>query len=402
MRTAAAEWRRGWRAVAGCAAGVGTGAGLYQYVSSLLVEPIQTTLGWTRGEIATGAAVGLLGALSAPLIGRLADRIGVRPVATVSILLLAATFLGMAANPGSYPLYVALSAMIGLVAPGCTSLVYSRIVNGWFDAARGQALGVMTAGLSLATLLLTPVVAAAIAAWGYQGGMTALAAIAVGIGLPLVLWGARPAPDEAAAGEMGALEGLTWREALAGRGFWLLALAMLLVNVPSAGILTQLAPLLGGKGVAPSETGLYIAAYAGVVLVGRLAIGWLFDRTDARRVAALVTFGGAFGSLLFTTSADAALLPAAILLIGLVQGAESDILAYFSGRLFGRRDYGTIYGALMTVSLLGTAAGVLGFGQLYDATQSYDVALTVAAGLLLVVASSYLMIPRLHRRAEGG
>ena len=78
-----------------------------------------------------------------------------------------------------------------------------------------------------------------------------------------------------------------------------------------------------------------------------------------------------------------------------MQGAESDILAYFSGRLFGRRDYGTIYGALLTISILGTATGVLSFGRLYDATQSYDLALTVAAGLLTIVAMAYLLIPRL-------
>ena len=87
------EWRRGWPVVAGSAAMAGVGAGLYQNLSSLFMPGIQQLTGASRGEIGASAALGLLGALAAPFIGRLADRIGVVPVIVVSGLGLAATYV---------------------------------------------------------------------------------------------------------------------------------------------------------------------------------------------------------------------------------------------------------------------------------------------------------------------
>lgn len=47
-----AEWRTGWSVVLSSAIGIGTGAALYQYVSSLFIAPLESELGWSRGDIA--------------------------------------------------------------------------------------------------------------------------------------------------------------------------------------------------------------------------------------------------------------------------------------------------------------------------------------------------------------
>jgi predicted MFS family arabinose efflux permease len=276
-------------------------------------------------------------------------------------------------------------------------------------------------------LLLSPVVAWAIDSWGFRGGYLALAAITLGIGLPAVLVGVRPAPAdvvpaeleaaedaaieavaegapvqvatpelEAAAAAIAALErsSLAWRDALRTKAFWLLALSMVLVNAPSTGILTQLDPLLSGKGVNAGLVTFYIALFSASVLVGRIGVGMLFDRMSARRVAAVVTLGGGIGALLLTATAPMLAIPLAIVLVGLMQGAETDVLAWFVSRFFGQADYSTIYGGLAVASLLGTAGGVVGFGRLYDYSQNYDIALAGAAGMLAAAAITYLFLPK--------
>lgn len=431
-RPARAEWQRGWRVVMASAFGIGTGAALYQYVSSLFVVPVQGAFGWSRGEIATGAAIGLIGSLVAPLTGHLADRFGVRRVAPLSIIALALAFVGMSMMNGSYWQFVLCSFIIGLAAPGTTGLVYTRIINGWFDSAKGQALGIMASGVSLGALLLTPVVGWAIATWGFRGGYLALAVLTLSIALPAVLLGVRPAPTDvvpadlddaedaaveavgegapplvatpelvatAAALDAVAQTSTSWRAALRTRGFWLLALGMVLVNAPSTGILTQLDPLLAGKGVSASMIALYIALFSISVLVGRIGVGMLFDRLNARRVAAVVTLTGALGALLLTAPAPALAIPLAIIFVGLLQGSETDVLAWFVSRLFGQADYSAIYGALMLASLLGTATGVVGFGRLYDYSQNYDIALIGAAVMLVGAAITYALLPTTDRRA---
>lgn len=395
--SAQGEWRRGWAVVAASAVGVGTGAGLYQYMSSLFVGPLEATFGWDRGEIGTAAALGLLGALAAPLVGRITDRHGVRRVATVCILILAATHVALSMMTGAIWQFMAGIAVIGVVAPGCTGLVYSRAVNGWFDRGRGLALGITASGLSIATLALSPLVAAVIAELGVRGGYLALAAIAALIGLPVVLLGVREPPPRIEPHPPLAVPAEGLREALRTPAFWLLAAIMFLVNAPAAGVLTQLVPLLTGKGLTAPAAATYLALFAASVLAGRIGIGWLFDRSSARHVAAAVTLAGAGGCLLLQAPVPVAFAGAGIVLVGLLQGAETDVLGYFVARLFGRTAYGAIYGVLFTISLLGTAAGIVGFGRLFTLTGGYDVALGVAAGLLAVAGGLYLLAPRFAR-----
>lgn len=386
------EWKRGWLVVAASTVGIGTGAGLAQYTSSLFVEPLQAAFGWTRGEIGTIGAFGLLGALSAPLIGRLADRFGARRVATICILAATLAYLGLSVMQGRLWQFAACSLLLGAAAPGCTGLVYSRAVVGWFERDRGLALGIIASGLPVATLLITPLLAAVIRDHGVQSGYLVLAGAASLIGLPLVLLGVRDAPraplaDDHVAGPLGAI--------IRSRTFWLLALILFLVNMPATGVLTQLAPLLTSKGASAAQAATAVGVFAAFMLFGRIGVGWLFDRLDARRVAAAVTgLSAAACIILFANSGLSLLVFAAVMMIGLLQGAETDVLGYFVGRHFDHDAFGFVYGALFTISLMGTAIGIMAFGHLFDLSGNYDLALIIAMIILVVVATLYLLIPR--------
>ncbi len=111
-----------------------------------------------------------------------------------------------------------------------------------------------------------------------------------------------------------------------------------MVTAPAAGVLTQSEPLIVERGGANPTFLLMVFALA--VLVGRNGIGGLFDRR------------------------------------------------------FDAESLGTVYGMLFTLSMLGTALGVVGFGHLFDVYQSYDVALVMAALVLTPALLVYLSLPR--------
>lgn len=398
--TVSAEWRRGLKVVTSAHIGMATGAGLYLYVSSLFILPFTESFGWTRGEISSGAALGLLGSLSAPFIGRCADRFGTKSVALAFAFLMACSFIGLSQLTGSYIQFLMLSALFGAVAPGCSGLVFSRAVSSWFSKGRGQALGIMSAGGSIGALLFTPIVAWMVSRYSFEGGFLTLACLTLCLGMPAIAWGlndrrvAQTSQQGEAAGEP--INPGPARQELSrivrSRTFIALAVAVFALNAPSAGVLTQLDPLLVHNGV--DSRAFLIALFAASVLVGRIGIGWLFDQFDARLVATIFTIASALGCLMLMSGMPFGAIVAAVILIGFLQGMETDVIGYFVGRHFNRDQFGTVFGLLFTTSLLGTGLGIVGFGTLYDASLSYDMPLALAAGLLLIAIAGYLSVPR--------
>jgi cyanate permease len=157
-----------------------------------------------------------------------------------------------------------------------------------------------------------------------------------------------------------------------------LALAFAAVNIAGAGVVAQLAPLLVDKGIPDGTAALVLSIYAGGILIGRLLTGVSLDRLPTAGVAAVMTLIPAIGlALLRVPSPSFWLAALAVIMIGLQQGAEVDLIAYIVSRSFGVRHYGAIYGALGVAGSLSTATSFVFFGKVHDMTGSYDLALTV-------------------------
>ena len=406
-----AEWRAGWTVVAAAGAGIATGPAFYQYVSSLFIGSIETTYGWSRGDVTLIASLALIGAFSAPFVGRLADRFGIRRVAMTCMVVVAIAFFGIASAANNKWEIAAWTALLGLSAPGATGLTFSRAVVSWFDRSRGLALGSSTAAMNVATVLLSPVLALIVAGYGFRGGYAALGVLILLVGLPIVYIflherpvslreeGMRFTPEHGAANQPAddaATAGTVWRS----RGFWLLGLGLLLANVLTAGLLTHLVPLLVSLGFSLIAASALLPVYAASVFVGRLGIGWMFDHYPANRVSAAFTMLAVTGSVAFLTTMPTLAVYVGILFVGLLQGAETDINAYFVGRLFPHNLFSTAYGGLYTVGIVGTAVGVIGFGQLHDIFGNYNVAIMIGAGALTTAAGLFLALGRDLREAR--
>jgi predicted MFS family arabinose efflux permease len=407
------EWRRGWPLVAAAMLGIGTGPGLFQNLSSLFTPGMISEFGWTRGEIATAAGLGLAGGLVAPFLGRLADRIGIRPVIITAMLLLGAAYLGFANMKGVLLHYQALVLCLALSVPGTSALVYGKLIANRFVAARGFALGIATSGLSISTLALPPIIALVIAAYGWRGGFVALGILVVGIALPLVLIAirrvptgpTRPDPDSAEA--QVPVEGLTGAEARRDGRFWRLGLCAAMINIATVGLVTQLVPFGLDRGLTPAQAALLLAAFGASQIVGRLLMGVLIDHFRAQTMAALFAIVSAAAFVALQLEAPGfVLLMTLVFFAGLMNGAEHDLLPYLAARLFGLRAYGEVYGMLLMLALAGTATGIVGMGRLHDAFGNYALALALAAGALVLAAVSFLSLgdrrlPEIRAAADG-
>jgi MFS family permease len=401
---ARAEWRNGWHVAAGAAIGMGTGSGLFALTSSLFIASFTVEFGWSRGDIAVAASAAFIaGALAIGLIGRTLDRVGFRKVALVCVPAVTLVYLGLTFMDGSYAVYVALFAALGIFGGGTGAMVYTRPVVAVFDRQRGLALACAASGTSIAAILFAPLLAATIENYGWRIGAYGLIVLTLFIGLPLALWligRARetravetpdlPLTDEAPAPPA---VSMTLGEAIRGPSFWLLAAALVAVNIPGSGVVGQLAPMITDKGISETAAGVAMSIYSAGLLTGRLLTGFALDRFAAPNVAAVMTSIPAIGTLLLLIPEPSfAIAGLAVALIGLQQGSEIDLLAYFVSRKFGLKNYGSIYGAIATAGALSTATGLVLFGKVHDFTKSYDIALTIGTAAFLIGAMAFLAV----------
>lgn len=410
MDRPASEWRAHWPVVAGAGIGMGASFALWQYVQSLFVPELTAAFGWTRGQMMGAMAAGLVGALAAPLIGRIADRIGVRRVIVTATLLLALAYVGFANQPGTLPAYFALTFFHTVVGIGCGAAIYTRAVAGWFDRNRGLALGVAITTIAAFAALVPPLLRTAMDAYGWQAGYYVLAALALGIGLPAGLTVRERREAQPAGGAEGSSPtspsdvprdaGARWSDMLRDRRYWLLLVAVALVNLPGTGLLSQLAPLLTDGGLTPQAAAGLVSLFAGAVIVGRLATGFLVDRMRASVVAFVFAAAPAAGcAILLGAEPTLALAALAVVLIGLQQGSEIDLIGYLISRIFGLRNYSAAFGSTVTVLALSGAAGAAFFGASHDAVGSYATALTVSIPLFLAGATAFLFMGDVRTKA---
>ncbi len=391
------EWRRGWPLVGAAMVGAGLGPGLFQNMSSLFTPALQAAFGWSRGDIATAAGLGLIGALVAPLVGRLADRFGVRPIILGSMLVLAAGYLCLATLGGGLWQYHLGVLLIVMALPGTSSLSYGKLIAVAFRRQRGLALALGTSGLALMTMVAAPVLGAVVAHWGWRAGFVLLAVAGTVLALPPILLGIRGIPAAGAppvVADAPLLPGVSAKEARRDRRFWLMVASALLVNLATTGLVTQLVPIGVDRGLGAGEAALLLTGFGVSAIAGRLLVGTLIDRFRPQPVAATVALISAAAFALLAGGAHGlAPLMALVFLAGLMNGAENDLLPFLAARLFGLRAYAEIYGSAMPVALLGTALGIIGFGRLHDLFGNYAVALAIGSAALLAAATCFLLLP---------
>ena len=397
------EWTVGWRIVLGCALGAGAGIVLLFFTFNMFVLPMAQELGVTRGEISSIQALIVTGALGAVVIGRAVDRFGFKPVyLTCALIVILGQILSV--SFGSTLTHLAISvAVLGFFGVGTTGVVTTRPVNAHFRRYRGRALGLVATGVSVFAVIAPLILAPIVEQYGWRGGFLALAGFTALVGIPAVLFIVPGSASQAHTAVAMGGGGTDW-SFLKTRDFMLMAASLIAMGAATAGFVGQLSPIVQEEGFSAATGALAVSVFAGGQFVGRLLGGWLLDALRPQFVALVFTVipGSGFLLLLLTDQ----LLWAAILaaaMIGLQQGIEVDLFAYFVARRFPIAQYSTIYGALHGFGWIGNAMGIVGVGWLHDGFGSYGLAqgLAMAALTLGAILVWAVRLPPLER-AEAG
>lgn len=394
------EFRRHWRALSAATIGTATSIVVLPfYTNGLFIPELEAEFGWTRAELTSLPLIGsVILILTAPLVGVVVDRFGARVPASLSLVALAASFLLLSLNGGSFLGYAAVFASMYLLASASTAVSFSRVINERFDRRRGIALGITFAGGGVVAFLAPRLLGTTIAE-NWRAGYQILGIVTlVGALLVLLLMPGRgdrsggPASTGAAGIPATVIRGSVWsvvRTSL----FVRLSLVFLTLSLAVGGMTSHLVPLLRDSGVDAGSAAATASLIGIAIIVGRLGVGLLVDRFFAPYVGIGVLVLASLGYLVLLVGGPGFAAAAAVG-IGLALGAEVDLLGYITARYYGITHYSRIFGMLYAAFTLGIGAGPLLLAELRAATGGYGLPLIVSLGFLVFAAVLLATLPR--------
>ncbi|WP_051212852.1 MFS transporter [Rubritepida flocculans] len=359
---------------------------------TLLIQPMERELGWSRAEISAAFTLGLLvSGLAAVHVGRFVDARGGRwPLGLGGLA--GAALLGAWAMVSDLRVFYGLWFLMGLVhATALWSPAMAVVV-----ALARQPMRVIT-GITFITgftaTVFIPLTEALILALGWRGALWALATLQCAAGL-LALWQfaeARPPPPREGARRA------PLAEALRRPAFWGLALLLSAHSFVGVGLAAHLVPLLRERGLDEASV-IWLAALHGPFQVA--ARGLLFVAGPRAPLAAVGVFCVTLMPLAIAWLALAPPLFGWVLVFTLgwavADGLLSIVRAGAPAEILGREGYGAVTGALALASAPMRAFAPVIVALAWQWSGGYDAAIWMlaAAGLLAALGFGVALLDR--------
>jgi len=185
------------------------------------------------------------------------------------------------------------------------------------------------------------------------------------------------------------------KRALKSSTFWHIAVSFTCHAIMMGAVFTHVMPYLSSIGITRATSSLVAMATPLISVGGRLGLGWLGDKIDRRRVAAGAFVMMGFGLLCFgyASTLGTWLLVPFLILFGIGYGGNSALRPSLTREFFGRTNFGTVFGLIVGINMLGHLIGPPLAGWVFDNRGSYQGIWFVFAGLAAVALILVLTIP---------
>ena len=191
-------------------------------------------------------------------------------------------------------------------------------------------------------------------------------------------------------------EGVTLRDALRSPTFYMLLSFVILIGFTTTLLNHTVVPRLSDLGFDPAYAARVNALYLGVLCFGKVLLGVINDRIGGKKTNLLAMGAVLLGLIGLYLSQHPAMHIAVVIGSGLGCAMGSVSYPMLTEYACGRKDYAAVYGVINAMNVLGGAVCPTLTNAIYDSTGSYDMALIIAAGLLLLAAGCHTMVRRIR------
>ena len=342
-----------------------------------------------------------IGALATPIAGRAIDRFGARRVIIPGVVWFGLAFMGVSLVHGQIWQLYALYALVGLGASVQNAVAYSKVVSMWFQRRRGLVLGLISVAYGLGYAIMPQALRALLASYGWRTAYVALGGVILAALLILIPFLRTPAKATAAEEELRPVTGDSIGTAMRSAPFWMILTAFFLGVMSLVGTVAHAVPMLTDRGLSLPLAVNVVSLVALGSIVGQLSYGLVVDHIDTPKVGVPFFLCALAGAAIVHWSHSGPLLMVGGFVMGIGMGAEIGLAAYFTGRYYGTRCFGEIYGYVYAAITVGSGVGPLLMGVAYDRLGSYRPMLIASEAALAMVVVILLCL-RPYTYGSGG
>jgi len=408
-------WYHGWNVVAVCILSQVAANGLTYNTFSLFLRDWSAELHTPISRLQLSvAAMALVSAFLAPVVGALADKYPARRLFTFGLLGMALFYVAISAVTQAWQIVALYGLLVPLALVLSTAVTTNALISRWFVRRLGLAFGLSAFGIGMAGVLLPPLIAALLPTVGWRWiwrGAGVLVAVVV---TPLVVLVSRDRPTEAegahyltgdagAAGAHGHGHGgaprgsqLTWRDVTARKNFWLLVAIYLPMMALYGGCAQNLAPYAASHGLGSQAGGALLSVLSLSHVIATLVLGLVSDRFGNRLPFAGLAVVMVIGAAVLAFSSSVPAMTVGCVLVGFGGGLFT-LLASAIALEFGAAGVGRAFGLCMLfIPVTGLAPFIIAKTQ--ENTGSYAPGLLSLAVPVIIAGMLALL---LRERRDG-
>lgn len=370
---------------------------------AVFLEPMSAATGWSRAGISSAMTLNFL-AMAAGNFGWgvASDRYGARIVVLIGALILGLALV-LASQVQSLPVFqITYGVLVGISASAFIAPMIATTM-GWFETQRSLAVSLVSVGIGVAPMTMSPLVAWLISISDWRTAMLAVGLLSWAVLIPTAFLVRRPphpvGGDAAAADPDGAIR--TVPAAFRSPQFIVLSLTFFACCAAHSGPIFHMVSYAIFCGVGPlAAVSIYSVEGLGG-LGGRVLFGVLADRLGVKPVliAGLAVQALAIGAYIYVRELGE--FYALAVVFGMAYGGVMPLYSVLAREYFGQQIMGTVLGAVTMVSSIGMAAGPLVGGWLFDTYGAYAWLFigSSAVGLgAVAIALAFPPVPRAELR----
>ena len=386
--------------------------GIFWQSNSILFNPIKRDLGLNSTQTSVIFATSRAeGSIAGPIVGRLVDRFGPRPMILVG---------GFMAGLGYVILrwvdnyWVFMAVFVLIVSAGRSAGMGQTLlsaVNTWFVRRRSMAMAICSTGFSSGGAVILPLMTIGVHTIGWRDVMLYSGVFMCLLVVPLAMV-VRRSPESMGLLPDGIQEGdqeeelrrrdprptevpvdFSVREALGTGSYWVLLAATVLRIALWGAVSLHLVEIIAWKGFDRETAGFLFSLMFLLSVPSRLMAGFLGDRLPIPPLVSAGMVSGGLATLCLLGLEGNLAVYSFVVLLAVEQGG-STLNWVLLGNYFGRKSFATLMGIMSTCFNIGMLISPIYAGWVFDATDSYKWVLVTFVPVYALAAVLFLSVRR--------